>query len=96
MNRSRRLVHFNVTAHPTSAWTLQQLREVMGFENRYQYLLHDRVPGVDSTLHETSHNAVEVDATITKATPNLARLNLPATAWPPARARCSSPLAFAR
>ncbi len=39
---SRRLVHFNVTAHPTSAWTLQQLREVMGFENRYQYLLHDR------------------------------------------------------
>jgi len=39
---SRRLVHFNVTAHPTSAWTLQQLREVLGFENRYQYLLHDR------------------------------------------------------
>ena len=39
---SRRLVHFNVTAHPTSAWTLQQLREVLGFEKRYQYLLHDR------------------------------------------------------
>ena len=27
---SRRLVHFNVTAHPTSAWTLQQLREAVG------------------------------------------------------------------
>jgi putative transposase len=40
--RSRRLVHFNVTAHPTSAWTLQQLREVIGLETRYRYLLHDR------------------------------------------------------
>ena len=41
-HRSRRLVHFNVTAHPTAAWTLQQLREAVGFEERYQYLLHDR------------------------------------------------------
>ena len=39
---SRRLIHFKFTAHPTSAWTLQQLREVMGCENRYPYLLHDR------------------------------------------------------
>ncbi len=39
---SRRLVHCNVTTHPTSAWTLQQLRDATGFENRYQYLLHDR------------------------------------------------------
>ena len=41
-HRSRRLIHCNVTAHPTAAWTLQQLREVIGFESRYQYLLHDR------------------------------------------------------
>jgi len=26
-HRSRRLIHCNVTAHPSSAWTLQQLRE---------------------------------------------------------------------
>ena len=39
---SRRLVHFNVTAHPTSAWTLQQLREAVGEEDSYRYLLHDR------------------------------------------------------
>jgi transposase InsO family protein len=39
---SRRLVHFNVTAHLTAAWTLQQLREAIGFEQRYRYLLHDR------------------------------------------------------
>jgi hypothetical protein len=38
----RRLVHCNVTAHPSVAWTLQQLREAVGFEERYEYLLHDR------------------------------------------------------
>src|SRR3984957_3781804 len=36
-HRSRRLIHCNVTAHPTSAWTLQQLREAVGFEQRYEY-----------------------------------------------------------
>ncbi len=41
-HRRRRLIHCNVTAHPTAAWTLQQLREAVGFEERYQYLLHDR------------------------------------------------------
>jgi putative transposase len=41
-HRSRRLVHCNVTAHPTAAWTLQQLREAVGFEERHRYLLHDR------------------------------------------------------
>jgi putative transposase len=41
-HRSRRLIHCNVTAHPTAAWTLQQLREVIGLQERYAYLLHDR------------------------------------------------------
>jgi hypothetical protein len=30
------------SAHPSAAWTLQQLREAVGFEERYEYLLHDR------------------------------------------------------
>jgi putative transposase len=41
-HRSRRLIHCNVTAHPTAAWTLQQLRETVGLEGRYEYLRHDR------------------------------------------------------
>ena len=39
---TRRLVHCNVTAHPTAVWTLQQLREVAGIDHQYQFLLHDR------------------------------------------------------
>ena len=38
---TRRLAHVNVTAHPTAAWTLQQLREAVT-EDRHRYLLHDR------------------------------------------------------
>ena len=39
---SRRLVHVDVTAHPSAEWTLQQLREVVGLDDTHRYLLHDR------------------------------------------------------
>jgi transposase InsO family protein len=39
---SRRLLHVNVTAHPTSEWTLQQLREAIPADHSYCFLLHDR------------------------------------------------------
>jgi transposase InsO family protein len=39
---SRRLLHVNVTAHPTSEWTLQQLREAIPADHSYRFLLHDR------------------------------------------------------
>ena len=39
---ARRLLHLNVTSHPTAVWTLQQLREALGYEDRYRYLIHDR------------------------------------------------------
>jgi transposase InsO family protein len=41
-HRSRRLIHCSVTAHPSAAWTLLQLRGAIGFQDRYNHRLHDR------------------------------------------------------
>jgi putative transposase len=38
----RRILHFNLTAHPTVEWTGQQLREAFPFEQGPRYLLRDR------------------------------------------------------
>jgi transposase InsO family protein len=39
---SRRILHHNVTAHPTAKWTLQQFREVLAEAHPYRFVLHDR------------------------------------------------------
>ena len=39
---TRRLLHTNVTAHPTASWTLQQLREAIPADHPYRFLIHDR------------------------------------------------------
>ena len=43
----RRIVHFNVTAHPTAEWTAQQFREAFAWDTAPRYLLrdHDRIFG---------------------------------------------------
>jgi hypothetical protein len=38
----RRILHVNVTVHPTSAWTRQQLREAFPWDVTPRFLLHDR------------------------------------------------------
>jgi putative transposase len=38
----RRVVHFNVTEHPTAAWTAQQLVDAFPDESAPAYLLRDR------------------------------------------------------
>jgi putative transposase len=38
----RRILHCGVTAHPTTAWTAQQLREAFPWDTSPRYLLRDR------------------------------------------------------
>lgn len=38
----RRILHFNVTANPTSHWVVQQLREAFPFELSHKYMICDR------------------------------------------------------
>jgi putative transposase len=39
---TRRIVHCNVTAHATAAWTSQQFREAIPSDHPYRFLIHDR------------------------------------------------------
>ncbi|MCI0624637.1 MAG: hypothetical protein L0387_23820 [Acidobacteria bacterium] len=39
---ARRILHQNVTAHPTSEWTLQQFREALSDNHPYRFVVHDR------------------------------------------------------
>ena len=39
---TRRIVHCNVTAHPTAHWTMQQLREAIPADHSYRFLIHAR------------------------------------------------------
>src|SRR6202166_1258107 len=38
----RRILHFNVTRHPTSLWVVQQLREAFPYETGPRFLIFDR------------------------------------------------------
>src|SRR5258707_4440863 len=38
----RRILHFNVTKHPTSLWIVQQLREAFPFESAPSFVIFDR------------------------------------------------------
>jgi putative transposase len=38
----RRILHVNVTDHPSADWTLQQLREALPGDHPFRFLIHDR------------------------------------------------------
>ena len=39
---TRRIAHWNVTAHPTAEWTIQQFRTAITGETAHRLLIHDR------------------------------------------------------
>jgi len=52
----RRIVHFNITAHPTSAWVAQQLREAFPFDQAPRYLIRDRDGAYGDAFRRCSKN----------------------------------------
>ncbi len=68
---SRRLLHFNTTRHPTAAWTLQQLREALGYGD-FRYLMHDRDSIFAGHLDESIKN---LGMTVLKSPPHSPKAN---------------------
>ena len=58
----RRILHLNVTAHPTAEWTAQQLREAFPWDTAPRYLLRDRdgIYGHDFTSQVRALGITEV------------------------------------
>jgi transposase InsO family protein len=49
----RRILHFNVTIHPTSSWVTQQLREAFPYDSAPGYLIFDRGPNFNKEVIDT-------------------------------------------
>ncbi len=50
----RRIIHFNVTKHPTSAWIVQQLREASPYDSAPKYLIFDRGANFNQEVIDTA------------------------------------------
>ena len=50
----RRIVHLNVTAHPTAAWTLQQIREAWPWDTAPRFVIRDRDAVYGSALQQVT------------------------------------------
>src|SRR3954454_4026226 len=46
----RRILHFNISRHPTADWVVQQLREVFSGAGRYRYVIFDRDAKFDARV----------------------------------------------
>ena len=56
----RRIVHLNVTAHPTPAWTAQQLREAWPWDTAPRFVIRDRDGIYEPELHDLTR-AMDVE-----------------------------------
>ena len=59
----RRIRHVAVTAHPTAAWTAQQLREAFPWDEAPRYLIHDRDHAFDGL--EATAKAMGIEEVLT-------------------------------
>ena len=52
----RRILHCNVTKHPTSTWVVQQLREAFPYNSAPKYLIFDRAKNFNEEVVSTIEN----------------------------------------
>jgi putative transposase len=62
---TRRIVYWNVTAHPTAEWTAQQFRMVVSGDQKYRFVIHDR----DTIYSEQVDRTVEAMGLVVLKTP---------------------------
>jgi transposase InsO family protein len=67
----RRLVHWNVTEHPTAAWVVQQFRMCITGESAHRFVVHDRdsmySKGVDVALRAMGLRALKTPVAVPQA-----------------------------
>jgi putative transposase len=60
---TRRIVHWNLTDHPKSEWTIRQFRNSLPLEGIYRFVIHDRdgifAPTVYEALRSMSLQALK-------------------------------------
>jgi hypothetical protein len=63
---TRRIVHCNLSEHPTAEWTIQQFRNGLPLDGTYRFLVHDRggifAPTVDAALRSMSTGVEDAGA----------------------------------
>jgi hypothetical protein len=63
-HKRRRIVQFNVTAHPTAQWTTQQMIEAFSFGAAPKYLIRDR-DGIYGQRFRRRVHSLDIEEVIT-------------------------------
>ncbi len=68
---TRRILHWNVTEHPTAEWTAQQFRGVLTGDEPYRFVVHDRdavfAAAVDDALRSMQLRVLKTPARVPQA-----------------------------
>src|SRR5262249_35988572 len=68
---TRRILHWNVTAHPTADWTAQQFRMIVLGDQAHRFVIHDRdtiySEGVDCTFEAMGLEVLKTPARVPQA-----------------------------
>jgi putative transposase len=68
---TRRIVHWNVTEHPTGEWTAHQFRSFLTGDAPYRFIVHDRdavfSPTVDTVLQSMNLRVLKTPARVPQA-----------------------------